>query len=96
MTSSAPSRVALVFPYFRTRAPTEMLFPPLGLAALAARLRRLGVETRVFDCTFGSLEDLRADLRAYRPDIVGLSSMVSLTRNTLRVAGWSAPTSPVA
>ena len=41
--------VALVFPYFRTRAPTEMLFPPLGAATLAAQLRRLGVETRVFD-----------------------------------------------
>ena len=33
------SGVALVFPYFRTRAATEMLFPPLGLAALAAQLR---------------------------------------------------------
>ena len=64
-----------------------MLLPPLGLAALAAQLRRRGVETRVFDCTFGTIEGLRADLRAFRPDIVGLSSMVSLTRNTLRIAG---------
>ena len=87
MTSTAPSRVALVFPYFRTRAPTEMLLPPLGLAALAAQLRRAGVETKVFDCTFGTIEGLRVDLRAFRPDIVGLSSMVSLTRNTLRIAG---------
>ena len=78
--------VALVFPYFRTRAPTEMLFPPLGAATLAAQLRRLGVETRVFDCTFGSMERLRADLAAYDPDIVGIYSMVSLTRNTLAVA----------
>ena len=44
-------RVALVFPYFRTRALTEMLFPPLGAASLAAQLRMIGVETRIFDGT---------------------------------------------
>jgi radical SAM superfamily enzyme YgiQ (UPF0313 family) len=80
------SRVALVFPYFRTHAPTEMLFPPLGAATLAGQLRALGVETRVFDCTFGTFEDLRADLADYRPEVVGVYSMVSLTRNTLAVA----------
>jgi anaerobic magnesium-protoporphyrin IX monomethyl ester cyclase len=80
------SRVALVFPYFRTRAATEMLLPPLGLAALAGQLRRSGVETRVFDCTFGDFDGLRADLTSYRPDIVGISSMVSLTGNTVRIA----------
>jgi len=80
------AKVALVFPYFRTRAPTEMLFPPLGLAALTAQLRGLGVETRVFDCTFGTFEQLGRELSAYGPGIVGISSMVSLTRNTLRIA----------
>lgn len=79
-------RVALVFPYVRTRTPTELLFPPLGLAALAAQLRRLGLEARVFDCTFGSLEHLRAELTAYGPDVVGVSAMVSLTAAALRVA----------
>jgi len=80
------ARVALVFPYFRTRSATELLFPPLGLAALAAQLRRLGLDTRVFDCTFGSEAWLRRELQSYAPDITGISSMVSLTRNTLRVA----------
>ena len=80
------SRVALVFPYFRTRAATEMLFPPLGAATLAAQLRRLRIDTRVFDGTFGTFEQLGADLTTYRPDIVGVYSMVSLTANTLRVA----------
>jgi len=84
--SHGEAKVALVFPYVRTRARTEMLFPPLGLAALAAQLRRLGVEARVFDCTFGTLEQLADDLSAFRPGIVGISSMVSLTRNALRVA----------
>jgi anaerobic magnesium-protoporphyrin IX monomethyl ester cyclase len=80
------SRVALVFPYFRTHAATELLFPPLGAATLAAQLRRLGLETRVFDGTFSTFELLSADLAAYRPDIVGVYSMVSLTATTLRVA----------
>jgi anaerobic magnesium-protoporphyrin IX monomethyl ester cyclase len=63
-----------------------MLFAPLGVAALAGQLRRLGVETKVFDCTFGTFEGLRAGLRSYVPDIVGISSMVSLTGNTMRIA----------
>jgi anaerobic magnesium-protoporphyrin IX monomethyl ester cyclase len=80
------NKVALVFPYFRTRSPTEMLFPPLGVATLAGQLRKLGVETRVFDCTFSNFDQLRNDLGRYEPDIVGISSMVSLTRNSFRVA----------
>ncbi len=70
----------------RTRSATELLFPPLGIATLAGQLRRLGIETRLFDCTFGSIEGLRADLAAYRPQIVGISSMASLSRNTFAVA----------
>ena len=53
LTRSGVPRVALVFPYFRTRAATELLFPPLGAATLAAQLRRLEIDTRVFDGTFG-------------------------------------------
>ena len=79
-------RVALVFPYFRTRVATEMLLPPLGVATLAAHLRRLGVETRVFDCTFRTLDQLRSELRSFAPDVVGISSMVSHTRNTFAIA----------
>ena len=86
MSGDGTARVALVFPYFRTRATTEMLFPPLGLAALAAHLRGLGVETKVFDGTFGSPEQLIRDLIAYAPRIVGISAMVSLTRNATRIA----------
>jgi anaerobic magnesium-protoporphyrin IX monomethyl ester cyclase len=79
-------RVAMVFPYFRTRAPTEMLFPPLGAAALAGQLRRLGVESRVFDCTFGSVGLLARELASYRPAIVGIYCMVGLSRSARRIA----------
>lgn len=80
------SRVAIVFPYFRTRAPTEMLFPPLGAAFLASQLRQRGIETRVFDCTFGTFRQLQRDLIAFQPEIVGIYSMVSLSMNTFRIA----------
>ena len=80
------SGVALVFPYFRTRARTEVLFPPLGPALLSAHLKGAGVEARVFDGTFSSLEALVDDVAAWRPVVVGISSMVSLTGASLRVA----------
>jgi anaerobic magnesium-protoporphyrin IX monomethyl ester cyclase len=63
-----------------------MLFPPLGPAVLSAHLERAGVEAEVFDGTFSSFDELLDDLVAYRPAIVGLSIMVSLTGNALRVA----------
>ncbi len=87
-------KVALVFPYFRTRSRTEILFPPLGIAGLASQLRRHGVDTRVFDCTFGTLPQFREALSAFAPAIVGISSMVSLTSNSLRVAELARATLP--
>lgn len=80
------SRVALVYPYVRTRSPTETLFPPLGLAGLMSQLRSRHIETKVFDCTFGSVSQLRQDLLAYKPDIVGVYIMVTLSSNAERVA----------
>jgi anaerobic magnesium-protoporphyrin IX monomethyl ester cyclase len=80
------SRVAIVFPYFRTKAQTEMLFPPLGAAYLSAQLRKLRIETKIFDCTFRTFQQLQRDLAAYQPEIVGIYSMVSLSRNTFRIA----------
>lgn len=80
------SRVALVYPYFRTRSATELLFPPLGAAHLSSQLQRLGIESKIFDCTFSSFDDIREGLGAYRPDIVGVYSMITLSRNSMRLA----------
>jgi anaerobic magnesium-protoporphyrin IX monomethyl ester cyclase len=80
------SKVALVFPYFRTKAPTEMLFSPLGVASLTAQLRQHGIETRIFDCTFKTFEQIKGDIIAFHPEIVGIYSMITLSRNTLRLA----------
>ena len=80
------SKVAIVFPYYRTHAPTEMLFPPLGAASLAAQLRARKVEVKIFDCTFALPNRIEADLEAYQPDILGVYSMVTLSRNSFRIA----------
>lgn len=82
-------RVALVYPYFRTHSAMELLFPPLGVASLAAQLRRLGVEARIFDCTFCMVEQIEDDLRSYSPSIVGIYSMVTLSRNAFRLAEFA-------
>ncbi|NJD58834.1 MAG: B12-binding domain-containing radical SAM protein [Anaerolineae bacterium] len=79
-------RVALVFPYFRTRSATEMLFAPLGIASLAAQLRQRDIETGVFDCTFQTFSRVAEKLLDYQPDIVGVSSMILLNRSTFRFA----------
>lgn len=79
-------KVALVFPYFRTKTPTEMLFPPLGVASLAAQLRKRGIETCIFDCTFQTFRSVKQALIEYQADIVGISSMILLSRNTFRFA----------
>jgi len=80
------SRIALVYPYFRTRSATELLFPPLGAATLAGQLHRLEIETKIFDCTFETFEEIQKKLIAYHPDTVGIYSMVTLSRNTFRIA----------
>jgi anaerobic magnesium-protoporphyrin IX monomethyl ester cyclase len=63
-----------------------MLFTPLGIASLAAQLRQRQIETRVFDCTFQTFNRVAANLLAYKPDIVGISSMILLNRSTFRFA----------
>jgi anaerobic magnesium-protoporphyrin IX monomethyl ester cyclase len=80
------SRVALVYPYFRTREATELLFAPLGVAYLAAQLHAAGIEAKIFDCTFSTFEQIQISLQAYRPDIAGIYCMITLSRNTFRIA----------
>jgi anaerobic magnesium-protoporphyrin IX monomethyl ester cyclase len=80
------TRVALIYPYFRTHTATEILFAPLGVASLSAQLQRTELEVKVFDCTFSTMEEIRASLLSYRPEIAGIYCMVTLSRNTFRIA----------
>jgi len=80
------TRVGLVYPYFQTSSPNKRLFPPLGIASLASQLHRLGIETQIFDCTFSNPESLILDLQVYEPNILGVYSMASMSKNAFRVA----------
>jgi anaerobic magnesium-protoporphyrin IX monomethyl ester cyclase len=79
------AKVALVFPYFRTKAQTETLFSPLGIANLTAQLRQRGIETRIFDCTFKTFEQIKREIIAFHPDIAGIYSMITLSRNAYQI-----------
>jgi anaerobic magnesium-protoporphyrin IX monomethyl ester cyclase len=80
------AKVALVYPYFQTNSPNKRLFPPLGIASLAAKLHQTGIEAHIFDCTFTNLESLISDLKSFNPTIIGIYSMVSMSRNAFQVA----------
>lgn len=87
-------RVALVYPYFRTRSANELLFPPLGEATLASQFHTLGIETKIFDCTFDSFENIKKKLESFHPDIVGIYTMVTLSRSAFRIAEMVRSTLP--
>jgi anaerobic magnesium-protoporphyrin IX monomethyl ester cyclase len=63
-----------------------MLFLPLGSALLKGQLSARGVESRIFDCTFNTPRALRSFLLSYAPDIVGIYSIISLSRATFAIA----------
>jgi anaerobic magnesium-protoporphyrin IX monomethyl ester cyclase len=79
-------KVAIVFPYFRTRSRWEILFPPLGAASLSAQLRKLDIRARIVDCTFLNWHQAEQAIHTQRPDIVGIYCMITQTRNALRLA----------
>ena len=103
MTSSV---VTLIYPYFRSKDPVEKLFPPLGIAYLASQLKEMRIPVTVEDCTFETVDAVIDRIAASRPAIIGISIMVTMSRNasdllrklrerlpgTLFVAGGPLPT----
>jgi len=106
MNPSSLSGVTLVYPYFRSKDPVEKLFPPLGIAYLASQLKERGIPVTVEDCTFKTFDEVIDRIAASRPAIIGISTMVTMSRNafdllrelrerlpgTLFVAGGPLPT----
>ncbi len=98
--------VTLIYPYFQSRDPVEKLFPPLGIACLSSQCRELGIPVTVEDCTFQNFDDVIERIAESRPAIIGISIMVTMSRNafdllvhlrnllpgTLFVAGGPLPT----
>ena len=82
--------VTLVYPYFRSKDPVEKLFPPLGIAYLASQLKELNVPVTVEDCTFATFDEVIDRIAGSRPAIVGISIMVTMSRNAFEPAQGTA------
>ena len=77
--------VALVYPYFRTKAPSQKLFPPLGIASLTSQMRSIGLDVTQVDCTFMSFDAALAEITNDSPAIVGIYVMVTMRKPALRL-----------
>jgi anaerobic magnesium-protoporphyrin IX monomethyl ester cyclase len=79
--------VLLVYPFFRRRLDrSRFRFPPLGVAYLAASLRKAGHSVQVLDCTFLSRKEAVEQALASRADVVGFYCMVTMEEDCLGFA----------
>ncbi len=78
--------VVLVYPYFRTHAPMELLFQPLGIAYLASQLQSLGLFVTACDCTFLTFEQAVEKIADRQPAILGIHIMITLSAHAIRLA----------
>ncbi len=79
------SHIALVYPYFRTSAPNQQLFPPLGIASLTSQMRSGGLHVTQVDCTFKTFDEAVAEVVSSDPAIVGIYVMVTMRRSALKL-----------
>jgi anaerobic magnesium-protoporphyrin IX monomethyl ester cyclase len=86
--STTKTRVALVTTPLLQKRGNHPLFPPLGLAYMAAVLDQNGFEVKIIDCPVCELdhEKLKAELSAYQPTIVGIGSMTPTIESALKSA----------
>ncbi|MCL4410177.1 MAG: cobalamin-dependent protein, partial [Gammaproteobacteria bacterium] len=81
-------KVALVTPPLLKEMGHHPIFPPLGLAYMAAVLEQNGVEVKIYDCPVCRFdyEKLKAELDAYQPTIVGIGSMTPTIESAFKSA----------
>jgi len=77
--------VVLIYPYFRTFADIQQLFQPLGIAGLGAEIKKLGIPVFQYDCTFEKYDDVINSIVKQNPGIVGIYTMITLSRNTFKM-----------
>lgn len=81
----------LVYPYFiaydLTQRKARSPLPPLGLLYVASSLEKAGYSVEILDCTFLSSVDEAADeLVRRKPRVVGIYSMITMTRHGIALA----------
>ncbi len=82
------TKIAFVTPPLEAGVAHHPLFPPIGLAYMAAVLEQNGFEVRIFDCPVCEInhEKLKAELEAFQPTIVGIGSMTPTIDSALKAA----------
>ena len=81
------TQVLLIYPYFNPRHNRSIFrFPPLGLGYVASSLRNEGYGVDILDCTFMTREDALKKAKNAKPDVVGIYSMVSMQRDSIKFA----------
>jgi anaerobic magnesium-protoporphyrin IX monomethyl ester cyclase len=78
-------KVVLIQPQSRT---PSLKVPPLGLAYITAMLKKNNVEAKIIDLNVEHI-DLNTYLSHEKPDVIGISSIVTNAGNALRIAGTS-------
>lgn len=96
MTQTKKPKIALVNSPHLEGAYHHPLFPPVGLAYLAAVLDQNGFEVKAYDCPACGFtqENLKAELSSFAPDIVGIASMTSTIPSALESARVAKETLP--
>jgi anaerobic magnesium-protoporphyrin IX monomethyl ester cyclase len=81
-------KVALVNPPIIEGTFRHQLYLPIGLAYLAAVLRQNSIEAKIIDCQaqYINHQQLKTELTAFQPDIVGVTSIAPLMSSALMSA----------
>jgi anaerobic magnesium-protoporphyrin IX monomethyl ester cyclase len=81
-------KILLIHPSLERSFFSDIKLPPVGLAYIAAVLRRANHEVRIFDAILSrdQTQDIREILRTFRPDVVGIGMTSGLVRISLQIA----------
>ena len=96
MVEKKSSKLIFVNPPILKGSFRHQLYLPMGLAYLASFLEENGHEVKVIDCQALDLdhEKLKSEISSFEPDIVGVTSIASLTRSVLLAAKAAKETLP--
>ncbi len=94
------TKVALITPPILEKVAHHPLFPPLGLAYMAAVLEQNGFEVKIIDSPVLDFDHqkIKTELESYQPTIVGVGSMTPTIESALkcaRIAKEAAPDAQV-
>jgi anaerobic magnesium-protoporphyrin IX monomethyl ester cyclase len=86
--ASTATRIALVNSPLIEADYSHPLFPPLGLAYLAAVLEQNNFEIKIMDCPVCRMDHkkLGANLAAFKPDLIGIASMTPTIPSAMKSA----------